>query len=210
MTISGGTGYLPSDPNVWKVEPAVELEHEGIHEPVAFPFDPDWAHGVTEQREWLTDVIESHRGGERRASLRSRPRIRVRFQTVQLNSREVGLLDNILWATEERKFWVPLWMHHAQLSAEALAGSDTLVLHKDRGIDGWVMVWESPFRYQIAYVQSATGPTITLASLMERNYPAWGTLVVPVRPGILNARVEIDRLNEFADRVEVNFLTDEL
>jgi len=75
---------------------------------IIFAFSPDWSDNVVERYEWLTQIIESDDGTERRNRLRTNPRRSLEYR-VLIDSDDKRWLETYLWDWKARLFSVPIW-----------------------------------------------------------------------------------------------------
>ncbi len=75
---------------------------------IIFAFSPDWSDAVVERYEWLTQIIESDDGTERRNRLRTNPRRSLEYR-VLVQTDDKRWLELYMWDWKARLFAVPIW-----------------------------------------------------------------------------------------------------
>lgn len=75
---------------------------------IIFAFSPDWSDDVVERYEWLTQIIESDDGTERRNRLRTNPRRSLEYRLL-VETDDKRWLETYLWDWKARLFSVPIW-----------------------------------------------------------------------------------------------------
>lgn len=145
-------------------------------------FLPNWRNGVTETREYLTNIMTAYDQTEQRAALRDKPRNTMAY-TLLLHGADASRFDWLLTAAQAQVLLMPYWPMPFHLTAAATNGALTLQL--DGGLPPWVVAGE---QLAIVYggkssvpvtVQSVAGKTVTLAAPgLQGTWPK-GTLVYP-------------------------------
>jgi hypothetical protein len=172
-----------------------------------FLWPPNWATGVQESLQWLTDVQTAHNGTEYRRRVRLSPR-RVFSFSVTLQTREMQLFDAFVHRHQMQPVFIPVWtdghvfpsggnsslivfeevpVPNADLRDYRVGGS-FVVLHGDGSasvrtialVDDWRLVFTS-------------GGSITWAA---------GDRIYPLRLVELSTNIEVERLT--AGVVNVN------
>lgn len=75
---------------------------------IIFAFAPDWSEPIVDKYEWLTQIIESENGIERRHRLRTNPRRSIEYQML-MDQTEKRWLERYFWTWKGRAFAVPIW-----------------------------------------------------------------------------------------------------
>lgn len=150
---------------------------------VVFGFAPNWADGVTERLEWLTDVLESQDGTEQRVRLRAIPRRSFEYQ-LDLAGHDVRVMETLLHAWAARVFAVPVWTDRTVLTAPVSVGATAVTVsdaaNSDYHAGGLVAFWSDNQHHEVGEIASLTGNALTLKQPLSRGWPA-GTKVYPAR-----------------------------
>ena len=148
----------------------------------AFSLQPDWAAGVVERLEWLTDVLASHNGVEQRVALRAAPR-RALQADLLLTGDDLAVLDSQSYADTTAPLALPIWHEGAALTAAVLAGGSALALETaHRRFTAGSLLWltDGTARGELLTIDAVDAATITLAQPVTRSWPA-GALAYPAR-----------------------------
>jgi len=174
---------------------------------VAWTFVPDWADGVLERLEWLTEILQSPTGAEQGRALRLAPR---RFFEARLfvEDRERRLFDLALFDWSGRRWALPIW-HDAQvLTADVAAGVTTIACDtrwRDFRAGGIAILrGASAFDYEAVQVEAVADGLLTLKRATQQTWPR-GTRLYPSRVAQLQEQPQITRLTDRAVAVEVRF-----
>lgn len=157
---------------------------------VYFPFFPQ--HGFTEELSFLTDVLRSKDGTEKRASLRRVPRVRFKLQfREEDDGGDLLTLHHFLLGRPASTFGIPLW-HESTVLTTAQSVSDTVINVRQTDyrqfIAGGVgVVFRKGLAPDIFQIDSFTDTTITPVNPMVGDFPV-GTLVMPVKLAKATAR----------------------
>lgn len=150
---------------------------------VVFGFAPNWAGGITERLEWLTDVLESQDGTEQRVRLRAIPRRSFEYQ-LDLAGHDVRVMETLLHAWAARVFAVPVWTDRTVLTAPVSVGATAVTVSDAANADyhagGLVAFWSDNQHHEVGEILSLAGNALTLKQPLSRGWPA-GTKVYPAR-----------------------------
>lgn len=152
-----------------------------------FTISPDWAQGIDETVNAMTDVMQAYDDTEQRMQLRENPQRSIQFVAAAYDNREAGLLMSLLWAWHGRAYGVLLWMDDAPLGADLPVGStvmsvDTTDMTLADGVDTVILISDA-FTWFAAGVQAHDAVSITLATSTDKDFFAVNTRVVPVKLG---------------------------
>ncbi|MCL6228962.1 hypothetical protein M4368_31510, partial [Pseudomonas aeruginosa PA103] len=121
----------------------------------AWPFAPDWADGVQESLEWLTELLTSTSGVEQRRSLRLSPRRSFEAE-FYAEGRERVLLDLSLAGWGGRIWALPVWPDIQLLASVTAAGALTVECDtrwRDFRAGGLALLrGESAFEYEVVEI----------------------------------------------------------
>lgn len=144
---------------------------------------PDWARGISESLEWMTDVLEAEEGDEQRIGRRMTPR-----QTWSFTSTAVGVerqaMEAAIAGWGARTWALPLWPHGSDLKAAAIAGDAVLQaagLSREFVAGGLALViGEDSMDSEVVEVESFTATTIVLRRGLSKPWPI-GSVVYPAK-----------------------------
>ena len=130
-------------------------------------FLPNWRNGVTETREYLTNIMTAYDQTEQRAALRDKPRNTMAY-TLLLHGADASRFDWLLTAAQAQVLLMPYWPMPFRLAADAANGARALQLDGD--LPPWVVAGE---QLAMVYggrssvpvtVQSVAGKTVNLVA----------------------------------------------
>ena len=130
-------------------------------------FLPNWRNGVTETREYLTNIMTAYDQTEQRAALRDKPRNTMAY-TLLLHGADASRFDWLLTAAQVQVLLMPYWPMPFRLAADAANGA--LALQLDGDLPPWVVAGE---QLAMVYggrssvpvtVQSVAGKTVNLVA----------------------------------------------
>jgi hypothetical protein len=143
---------------------------------------------IEESFGYLTDVLVAYDGSEQRVQLRAVP-VGVVAYSVFLNElRDAQMAGAILFGNQPRAFGVGRWQFQTPLSVSA-AEDDTEVYctteHIPFIVGGLVMLWTSPYDWEVQTVDSVESDHLVLTSGLQGPWTAPGTVIVPMVVGRL-------------------------
>lgn len=175
---------------------------------VAWSFTPDWAGGVSERLEWLTDVLTSETLVEQRRSLRATPR-RYFEALFYAEGRERQMLDLVLYGWGSRVWALPIWPDVQLLEVQVTIGATRIhcqTEHLDFTIGGLAMLrGEDAFTYEVVEVNGVDEFGLDLKRGTQQAWPARSRLY-PVRPAQLLEAPQLKRLHDRLQSTEARFL----
>ena len=152
---------------------------------VFFPIFPQ--DGMVETLGFLTDVLRSKNGTEKRASLRRVPRVtyKLKFRDEDGDGYLVRLHNSML-GRPGATWGIPLW-HESTILSSAQSASDVIINVRSTDFrqfvaGGVAVVFAPGLAPDIFQIDSFTSTTITPVNPMVGDFPA-GTLVMPVKLG---------------------------
>lgn len=145
-------------------------------------FLPNWRNGVTETREYLTNIMTAYDQTEQRAALRDKPRNTMAY-TLLLHGADASRFDWLLTAAQAQVLLMPYWPMPFRLAADAANGA--LALQLDGDLPPWVAAGEQLAllyggKSSVAVtVKSVAGNTVTMeAPGVPGSWPK-GAMVYP-------------------------------
>ena len=172
---------------------------------------PDWAEGILERLQWLTDVLQANTQHEQRRKIRLSPRrtFEAPFlaEGAERSRAELALLN---WGA--RRWAMPVWPD-VQLLTLAVASGATAIsavtTWRDFRDGGLVLLrGEAAFEYEVAEVLEVTPGYLQLKNPVTRDWPV-GTRLYPVRVAELQRQPSIRRLSNRASEIRAEFITRE-
>src|SRR5574343_32605 len=148
----------------------------------AFSLQPDWAAGVVERLEWLTDVLASHNGVEQRVALRGAPRRALQADLLLIGD-DLAVLDAQSYADTTAPLALPIWQEGAALTAAVQPGESALALETDhRRFAAGSLLWltDGTANGELLTVDEVSSGAITIAQPVSRSWPA-GAQAYPAR-----------------------------
>ena len=178
---------------------------------LVFGFSPNWANGLTERLEWLTDVMTMRNGSEQRVRLRTEPRRAFEFEVWE-HGADVGLIDLLLCTWQSRVYAVPVWMDKASLAAPVAAGATVIAvdtIDRDYHPEGLAIIGTGPRQTEAVEIASVASGAVTLKRATMQNWPA-GAWIAPARLGRLPARQPVTRPTAALSLARLRFEMDDL
>lgn len=175
---------------------------------IAWAFAPDWADGVRERLEWLTEVLQSESMAEQRTAQRIAPR-RTFSAPVMVDGRERQLLDLQLFDWGARIWALPIWPD-IQLLATPIALGATRINCQTADLDfvegGLAMLQgETAFALEVVQILAIDVAGLDLQRGTQQAWPA-GTRLYPARSAQLTEEPSRTRLTDMAESLDVSFL----
>lgn len=161
---------------------------------LVFGLAPNWASGITERLEWLTDVLTMRSGDEQRIRLRSDPRRSLEFEVWE-HGGDAGLLDLLLCAWQAQVYAVPVWADKQRLVVPTPAGANTMWFNTqvfDYRPGGLAVIGAGSRQTEAVEIEAVTASSITLKRPTTLHWPA-GAWLVPARLGRLPSRQPVSR-----------------
>jgi hypothetical protein len=151
-----------------------------------FPFLPDWSAGIDETISARSSVLRAPDGTEQSISLRERYR-RKYSVPYTLRDENAQMAENLLFGWQDRTYGVPAWPEQDYLTANTVAGSDTLAVptvNKTIKVGSIIMVFtgRDVLNAEIREVLSMTTSSVKTKTPFTVDWPA-GSRVVPVLLG---------------------------
>lgn len=153
-----------------------------INAPIPWPVPPNWANGVRERLNWLTDVIQAKNGRRQKRELRLAPRRMFEFEVIA-NEQLRRVLDALLMDRGGKYFMLPIW-HDVQLLGAALPSAESYVPCRTAGFEfvegGYALLWLAINQWQLVGISGISAEGLTLGTLTSREWPL-GTRLYPLR-----------------------------
>lgn len=199
---------VPDDPDPACV-PVTEPSPAG---PVLWPAGPTTEDVVREERAWLTDVIDAHDDTEQRVQLREVPVVTLSW-TARVVGSEVGLVQSLLYGSQNRRWGVPLWPDGVRLLEDLPDGSISIPASSidvagrrfaPVGEEARIALWRGVEEAEMLRAEREVDGSITLLEPASQLWPA-GTRVYPVLIGRLPQQIRAPRPGTTISDVECAF-----
>jgi len=170
---------------------------------------PNWANGVLERLEWLTDVLPSETGVEQRRSVRVSPRRSFEI-TVNPTRAERTYLDLALHRLGSEEWLFPVWHDQATLGADVVIGATALTIDntfREFVDDGYAILYRSAFEWEVVQISTQTAEGLTISATTK----AWskGTKVYPLLRCTLPADTDMKAVTSRTGESVLLFTTNE-
>ncbi|TCL74248.1 hypothetical protein EDC14_1004186 [Hydrogenispora ethanolica] len=168
-----------------------QRRYESITDPI-FPLMPNWRDGITEQIEYLTDIITSYDETEQRIRVRDEPRRSFEYMFTAMNRAEMALLESTIWKHQGSELWLPLWTD-ARFTTHAIPDGGTQA-RVETGAwlelqeDGYVVLYQDPVHWEIKRVTIIYDSAVFFLVPVQKTWPQ-GTLVIPVARAVPSEKI---------------------
>lgn len=149
---------------------------------------PNWANGITERIEYLTDILEGERASEQRRSLRTVPRRSIEASFLR-NTYHQDRLNNFFTGVGGKPFLVPLWFEQFRLlfplnpsSPTVLFPEQSLGMREFRAGDTAIVFDKDPSNFDVVIVQGVdvVNDTLVLGVGLTQQWLE-GSRIIPLR-----------------------------
>ena len=167
---------------------------------------PNWAGGITERLEWLTDVLVSRSGSEQRRAARLSPR-RSFEMTVNPLDNQRSFTDLFLHRLASEEMLFPLWHDSAKLDAEVTSGDVAIPFdntYREHAVDQCAILYQDAFTWEVIYIDAMDDNGLTAATPVTYTWPA-GTKVFPMRAARLTAESNFSALTSRVGEAQLLF-----
>lgn len=199
---------------VWDVIPIPDDEVPLISDPrrvlPVFSMLPNWAGGVTERLEWLSDVLTSETGAEQRRCLRTRPRRSFEAGFLRQGPNRTWL-DSFVVGTGQNLLMLPLW-HEALVMTDGIEiGSSGVIFSSGSGdereyYEGNLVFVNNgdPNIYDVLMVGDVSDTGFMWATPPTRAWPI-GTRIYPMREARITDQAALTNTTEAVGDVQIRF-----
>lgn len=156
---------------------------------------PNWAQGITERLEWLTDVLASSTGVEQRRAVRLSPRRYIEI-TVNPTQQERTFLDLILHSLGSAEWLFPLWFDKGRLDARVLPGGLRLDFdntYREHVEGGLALLYKDAFTWEAVSILAADDNGLDLDLPLDQEWGP-GTAIYPLRRAKISGDTKLDAL----------------
>lgn len=175
-------------------EPTLDVTGRRI---LVFPYKPNWANGMSETIEFKTDVLRSYDGSEQRRALRVNPRRGFEYDFHAVN-RDAQRLESLIWGWGYRNFTLPVWTDGTTVTADAPAGSTTLICDtttKSFRPGDFAVVYQDSSTYEAVQVYAVDDTFIWTQYPLQFDWPA-GTRLYPAIVAHLPQTIGLQRYTD--------------
>lgn len=148
---------------------------------------PNWAGGITERLDWLSNVLASLSGSEQRQAVRLSPR-RSFEMTINPLGRDRSYADLFLHRLVAEEMLIPLWHDRAKLTAPIVSGESFAAFdntYREHEVDQCALLYKDAFTWEVIYISASADSGLTSADPITGDWPA-GTVVHPMRAARLS------------------------
>lgn len=139
-----------------------------------FVFYYQWRQGSGKVEQWNTEIITANDGTEQRRARITTPREKFNVN-VFLSTKEVNVLNNIIYTQRDLEWMLPFW-NEAQVVSSISSGAGSITIDTDdvRFIGGhYLFIFESYEKYEAIEISTSPPPiggTVTLEENVIGNY----------------------------------------
>lgn len=162
---------------------------------IIFAFAPDWSDPVVDKYEFLTQIIESENGIEKRHRLRTNPRRSIEYRML-MDQQEKRWLERYLWTWKGRAFAVPIWQDCKRTTTLTGIGSLNIDMDttdytsfKEGGLAIFVIGYNNNEAVEIVSVNPTS---LTLIRGTAKTWPI-GTRVYPAQTGRMRDDISMNQ-----------------
>lgn len=174
-----------------------------------FAAPSNWRDAFIETLGYVTDIITAEDDSEQRIMLRNIPTSHWSFLVTALDSREMGILETLLWDGQGKEWIVPYWPHQTRLAEDAIVGAINSFLpvisrtDLDFIVGDYAIFGDQFGNMEAVLITDFFGGTVRTVA-PSRVWPK-GTSVVPGRVGVLTESLEIPHPNGAIAESHVTF-----
>ncbi|WP_069861469.1 hypothetical protein [Pseudomonas citronellolis] len=179
-------------------------------QPVLWPVPADWADGVRETLEWLSDVLPARNRKTQKRQLRQVPRRSFTFDIIA-DEQLARVADTLLNDRGSQSWLLPIW-HDVQLLSAALPIDSPSVPCRTAGFDfvlgGQAVLWNGVNQWEVVGIVAIEDNELVLGDTTSSAWPA-GTRLYPLRRGYLVEQPQETRWTDDKGTRSVQFILDE-
>jgi hypothetical protein len=161
---------------------------------IVLPFmtDMDVTHSLT--LNWATDVLEDFDGGELRTQHREAPKMTLKADFLCDSEQEAALIESLIFGSAGKSFFIPFWPDTVNAIGAMTAGSSLILIDTTQLTNRLfvpfcaAMLWESPFKYDVAHIHSLGG--VHTDRPLQYDWPV-GSPIVPLLIGLLSPKAPL-------------------
>lgn len=162
---------------------------------------------MSENLEWLTNIIKNKTGGEQRIGVRKIPRQAFRFSTRFENDQALAKLEAALFKWQKRAWGLPIWTEWVEHTATIAAGATSITVNTtnaDFRAGGLAVIWKSETEHEVIKIDTVAAGSLSLSVPVINTFT--GTkLIMPVRISQMNNIVSRKDTPDRDARIDFNF-----
>jgi hypothetical protein len=173
---------------------------------VIFAFEPQLP--ITEELEWVTDVLEARDGTEQRVRVRKDPRQRMTMTYLLADREQLQFALHTLFGQAGRSFAVPTWWDFRPLLADVSVGATSIPIDPtsaDFRAPGFAILWRSPQDFEVVEINSIGAASLELLRPTEKAHPALGTSVMPIQTCFARPEISTPRRGNNVTTIEATW-----
>lgn len=169
-----------------------------------WPYQPDFSSPYEVRRAFLTDITTSRSNTERRRALRDVPRLSANYRA-SLSGDDLQAAKHFLRAWQNKPTAVPDYSRWIATTGSSSGGASTLTIASP---PAWIAAGRLALLCgpdgdsELVEIESVADPVVTLADPLASAWPS-GSIVRPVILGLLNGRMQGNRLTRGAQQIGV-------
>lgn len=177
-------------------------------DPISYPFRHNWTEPLIERISFRSAISTAVTGVEESVAERETPRREMEWTQILRDNRERRRLRALLWANQNRKWFIPIRQYAEQL-LEPLAAATTITPispeFKDYEIDSWIGFRQMSGAGEIVHWEERLITALNENSIehepLVNDYAAYLSIVYPVRRGFLRARIDVEGHTDTVEEV---------
>lgn len=169
----------------------VEREQSSFHvtgeRVLTFPYQPS---GWREEINWLTNVIKSYNGTEKRVKLLKNPKM-VTSVEYPIPTIENQRANNLIYGWLKNVWLVPIWSQPIILESLVVSGLVLSIPTTGTICNNLteLIIWESPTKFETVQVESDSGTDVTILTPLENTYTS-KVYVMATSKGVAKSGIE--------------------
>ena len=179
---------------------------------VVFPFIP--TKPVKEQIEFLTDIIESRDGTEKRTSARpeARQEFGMKYLIDQQDPEQYAAAQALIVGMSGAPLGVGMWHQTRKVGADVAIGATTVTVdttNLDFRVGSYAILWSDWNDTEIVSIDSLDATSITLVSPTEKAFTAGEAYIVPMQLCVATDKPKMARYQNNVAEFEINWESSE-
>jgi len=154
---------------------------------LAFPYQPSsWREEIT----WLTNVIKSYDGSEKRVKLLKNPKMMLSAE-YPIPTIENQRANNLIYGWAKLLWLVPIWSQPIILDSLVVSGLVLSIPTTGTICNNLteLIIWESPTKFETVQVESDSGTDVTILTALENTYTS-KVYIMATGKGIAKSGIE--------------------
>lgn len=154
---------------------------------LAFPYQPSsWREEIT----WLTNVIKSYDGSEKRVKLLKNPKMMLSAE-YPIPTIENQRANNLIYGWAKFVWLVPIWSQPIILDSLVVSGLVLSIPTTGTICNSLteLLIWESPTKFETVQIESDSGTSVTILTALENTYTS-KVYIMATGKGIAKSGIE--------------------